>query len=78
MATTRADRAQDLRDLLMLHLLENEGYSAAELAPRFGTSRAAIEGFRNRTSTFVRRMGCACEKPENRDGGMPERWWAGA
>jgi len=66
-------RADDERVLHILHVLEVQGAGVARA--RFGLTNSAVQGMRHR---FLRRDavgGCACDRPENRDGGMPADWW---
>lgn len=72
------DRAKDERDLEMLHLLDVARKGPDFVGARFGVTRGQIAGLRNRTTGSKARTEhrCLCEKPENKDGGMPARWWA--
>lgn len=50
---------------------------SGEVQRRFGLTPGQVAGFRSRYLRGEGKQGrCACTKPENRDGGMPARWWA--
>lgn len=66
-------REEDILCLNILHLTENEGLSARQAAEKLGTTKSAVLGFVNRVRNA--QEPCECTKPENKDGGMPERWW---
>lgn len=59
--------------------LRDEGKSALEIA-QLMAQQIGRPVTRNQIVGMWRRTGaqseCACVKPENRDGGMPRRWWA--
>lgn len=74
MAGKTQTRADDERLLRMLDLRDNEGATSTLLAARFCMSRGAVIGAMQRADQAV--LPCACKKRENRDGGMPRRWWA--
>ena len=63
---------EETLDILDRH--ERQGQTGPAIAKHYGTSKSAIMGLIHR----VRReeQPCKCRKPENKDGGMPERWWA--
>lgn len=67
-------RAEDLCLLEKLHLKDNRGLTFAQIAERFGVSRSSVAGSIDRVNAAL--APCAAKNPENRDGGMPERWWA--
>ncbi|WP_146592222.1 hypothetical protein [Puniceibacterium confluentis] len=69
-------RADDLRNLEILHLLNVEQQSSGAVAKRMGLSRNAVLGVQFRTSEQCAKHPCACRRKANRDGGMPARWWA--
>ena len=65
-------------DLFLLELLacrDHDELSAAQIGKMMGKSRSAVLGIfhRQRDGDIV---ACACVKPDNKDGGMPARWWA--
>lgn len=68
-------REHDLRDLNILHMVENEGRTLNEAARLNGVSRSTAYGLRRRVRLACDKHPCACEKPENMDGGMPPLWW---
>lgn len=78
MNRTDPGRAKDERDLEILHLLDIEGVGPTAVIGRFGVTKGQIAGIRNRATGEKARAEhrCLCEKPENKDGGMPARWWA--
>lgn len=78
MARFEPTRRDDLRDLQILHMLEVERAGGTAVAARFGMTRSAVQGLAYRMNTAATREPCACVRPENRDGGMPARWWAKA
>lgn len=59
--------------LTILHLKDNVGMLAKEIAPRFGTTRSGILGLIKRVRDAEKP--CQCEKPENKEGGMGPLWW---
>lgn len=68
-------------DQQMLEILdkrERVGLTGAKIAEALGVSRSAILGllFRLNRDTDLAEQGSIVTKPENRDGGMPVRWWA--
>lgn len=75
----------DLRMLQAIDLAEREGLTAAEIAARLGgVSRSAVCGVLKRVRDDLTASEAAPFPPgkgpavraENRDGGMPVRWWA--
>jgi transcriptional regulator len=69
-------RDEDIQVLEILYLRECCGWTAASVAHELGTTRNADIGHTNRIRTEHEQVACTCVKPENKDGGMPERWWA--
>lgn len=73
------DRADDLKLLELLHARDALGLTGAALSRYMGQltgerwSSGRIAGALNRVRKD--RLPCACAMPENRDGGMPPRWW---
>ncbi len=68
-------------DQQMLEILDKRerlGLSGAGIAEGLGVSRSSILGllFRLNRETDLAEVGSIVTKPENRDGGMPVRWWA--
>ncbi len=88
MASAETSRADDEGLLHLLDLRDECGLTFAEIAERAGRTRSSIAGafkrFRDGDTKFVQQCAdrglpyCACQKPENRDGGMPMRWWKAA
>lgn len=80
-------RVSDLQVLEMLHLRE-AGETNAAIGKRFGMTVSAVAGVLHRVREGERaheascsRRGmppCVCTKAENRNGGMPPRWWVEA
>jgi hypothetical protein len=70
------DRDEDIFRLEMLYALEGKNQGSTRVARDFGVTRNMVQGMRHRTSSFSAQIPCYCEKPENQDGGMPDRWWA--
>jgi hypothetical protein len=73
---TGAPQWTDAELLRVLHLNEVDGLSCVQIAQRFGVTRNAIVGITNRIRADMRKVPDRAVKPENRDGGMPARWWA--
>lgn len=71
-----ADRERDMRDLDIMHRAQSAGESYAAIGKRYKLTRAAIGGIIKRIRDASDDVPCRCRKPENRDGGMPPRWWA--
>lgn len=69
-------RADDLELLNILDLHERQGLTAAQVAERMGGSRSSILGKVHRVRCDADATPCHAARPENQDGGMPERWWA--
>ena len=65
----------DVDILRALDMHEGQGLTAAEAGRRMGVSRSAVLGVIHRINKDADRVPCLCQKPENRDGGMPARWW---
>ncbi|MEI4470942.1 hypothetical protein [Frigidibacter sp. MR17.24] len=67
---------QAFTDQQLLQMLEwrEDGASMQAIGNRLGRSRNAVIGALNRLRADD--QPCLCRKPENRDGGMPRRWWA--
>lgn len=64
-------------DLLALLDARDAGLSAAETARRIGGLTAgAVRDVWERVDADCARHPCMATRPENRDGGMPARWWA--
>lgn len=67
--------------LTALDLVDNQGYSASEVASilsmRFHihVSRSAVIGAIYRVREADAKVLDCCSRPENRNGGMPKRWW---
>lgn len=86
MARVMNNRADDVRLLKMLDLIAHEGLSRQAVADRLGVGRNSVIGQVQRVTQAGRDFAalceargepeCQCRKPENRDGGMPRRWWA--
>ena len=80
-------RAEDERLLKVLSYIEQDGMTFSEAGNMVGISRTVARGQVQRVREHTRRHEakcadqgvpvCACKKPENRDGGMPPRWWKG-
>ena len=49
------------------------GDTYVSIGADYGVTRSAIAGMVMRIREAE--LPCACTKPENRDGGMPARWW---
>lgn len=71
--TTRAD---DIRVLKILHDIEEAQLGASVVREKYGLSRGAMAGIRDRFLSGKSHRPCACEKRENQDGGMKPKWWA--
>jgi hypothetical protein len=70
----RRDRT-DREVLEILDLTERQGLSAAVVAVRMRCTRSAILGLRYRINAASNEVEDVAKRPENRDGGMPARWW---
>lgn len=64
----------------ILHVLDmkQEGHSAANIAEAM-SARVGVRFRKNQIIGQIAKceedIACECEKPENKDGGMPEGWW---
>lgn len=75
-----AQKESDLTDMQILDimdLMDRCGLSGAQVAARYGRSRGSILGLRYRIlrDLELSERGPTARQPENRDGGMPPRWW---
>lgn len=69
-------REDDERALEILDLWDSGDMRGADLRERFGMSNGSIQGLVLRClKTPDREHRCACQKPENKNGGMPRGWW---
>lgn len=69
-------RDDDLCLLEMLHLRDVDRLTNKEVGSRFGISKGAVIGKLSRINKATDAIACRCQRKENRDGGMPPRWWA--
>lgn len=75
-------RADDIAALEILHARENLGLTMkadaahASAATGRNISRNQAIGIVGRVNEAVTRQADRCRRKANRDGGMPERWWA--
>jgi transposase len=76
MAGPTKTRRDDIRDLEILHKAEVDGLVYAQIGQRYGMTRSAVGGLIKRFRDAADDVPCRCRKLENRDGGMPARWWA--
>ena len=65
----------DREVLEILDLTERQGLTATVVAVRMRCSRSAILGLRYRVNFATDKVVDKAKRPENRDGGMPARWW---
>lgn len=63
----------DKQILTMLDLRDHEGWTAKAIGERFGVSKGTIIGLFDRIRK--KEQPDACLKAENRNGGMPRKWW---
>ncbi|MDG3089202.1 hypothetical protein P7F88_25400 [Vibrio hannami] len=75
MSRHRRNALPDEMLLEAMHLTDNEGLTTAQAGEAIGVSKNTIIGVRNRINAEIALNPCLCRKPENIDGGMPERWW---
>lgn len=68
------DRAEDIRLLNIIDAKLRGDLTGPQVRERFGISNSALQGIMSRYRASW--LPCACAKPENRDGGMPDRWWS--
>lgn len=66
----------DAQLLDMLHRKEFVGDTATDIADRMGITRSAVMGHIRRIREAHKAVPCECTKAENKDGGMPVKWWA--
>jgi transposase len=69
------DHRTDREVLETMDLHERQGLSMAQVAPRVGRSRSAVCGLVKRINDAADAVPDLAVRPENRDGGMPARWW---
>lgn len=72
-ALDKDGRAADELLLAKLHAVET--CPTAQVRAEFGMSNSAVQGLKVRFRTEAKLAECLCEKPENKDGGMPDLWW---
>ena len=81
MGSPTPSRTDDLVALEVLDAFDNAGLRGAVLRDYVrrqtgvALTNGQVQGIRNRARQATA-VPCKCRKPENRDGGMPERWWA--
>lgn len=71
-------RQTPLTDHELLDILDRfyrQGQTGKAIGEVYGRSRNAILGAINRVRTDDRAVEDVATKPENRDAGMPPRWW---
>ena len=75
--TTQQGQSSDLELLDILDMTDRLGVSATDVGRFFGRGRNAILGLIHRIHVDERKFDAAqiATKPENRNGGMPARWW---
>ena len=79
-ATFKAYEWTDAQLLAALDLAD-AGMSRAETARLLSMgydrpfTRMSVTGALHRIKTETDAVPCMCERPENRDGGMPDGWW---
>ncbi|WP_026756688.1 hypothetical protein [Sediminimonas qiaohouensis] len=75
-------RSDDLELLEILDMHEARGMSMREIAKLLSArqrrlvTRNSVLGRVHRVRKDMEKHQCRATRPENRDGGMPERWWA--
>lgn len=73
-------RLDDLDLLELLHAVDHLGLRGEGLRAHLRRVTGGIWGNGRVQGALARlrasALPCACVKPENRDGGMPARWWA--
>lgn len=72
--TNTAERQRDEQLAMVMHLRENDGLTFGQIAPRVNMTRDACIGAYHRLRNSYETW-CECDKPENKDGGMPPLWW---
>jgi hypothetical protein len=60
-----------------LDMVEREGRTCAAAGRALGYNKNAVIGMLRRVRLELAAVPDLACKPENRDGGMPPRWWAG-
>lgn len=70
-------RLRDEQILKLLDLCDNEGMTIARAGRRCRMTKNAAIGLLYRIRIESALVPDFCEKPENRDGGMPRNWWKG-
>lgn len=66
-----ATREEDLYVLNILDMYDR--YSSPKIAKKLGMTKNTVLGKIYRVRKVE--QPCRCIKPENKDGGMPNRWW---
>ncbi|OWU80445.1 hypothetical protein [Phaeobacter sp. 22II1-1F12B] len=65
-------REDDLRALHVIDL-RTKGQLTTQLRKDMALTNSSIQGMMKRYRDSD--LPCLCEKPENQNGGMPDRWW---
>jgi hypothetical protein len=66
----------DREILEVLDAFERQGVSSPVIARKMGVTPKAILNLRDRINSEADKVECKATRAENRDGGMPPRWWA--
>ena len=66
-------REDDMRLLNILDMKIKGQVHPVDLRKKFGLTNSALSGIMNRYRQSEEP--CACVRPENKDGGMQDRWW---
>lgn len=69
------DGISDQQVLTMLDLRDYEHFTAAQIGHRVARTRMSVIGAMHRVKADDSKQECLCVKPENKDGGMPRKWW---
>lgn len=76
MSAPAPSRADDIRLLTLLDRIDNDDLTFKAAGSISGQSKAAVSGAVRRVRIDLESAGeCLCSKPENKDGGLPRRWW---
>jgi len=68
------ERQRDEDVLMVLHLTENEGVTCEKAGKRYGMTKNAVIGLRNRIRQ-TKYCYDACKKKGNRDYSLKPLWW---
>ena len=74
MNAVQFERKKDEDALMVLHLTDNEGWTCKAAGARYGMTKNAVLGMRNRIKN-TQHCYDGCSNKQNLDFGMTPLWW---